>query len=86
MRLVRTLPWVAALLTIALWIPPLARMKVPSFLEVAFIYGALLIPLAGAIVALVAMRTRPRAAPVIALALNSLLVLAHLLLVGAPVS
>ena len=84
--MIRALPWVAAVITIALWVPALARMKVPPFLEVAFFKGGLLLPIFGALIALAALRTMPRAAPVAALVVNLLLALAYLAAVSVPIS
>ena len=79
--------WLAALLTALLWIVPLARVKAPAPVEVAFYYGALLLPPLGALIALSAALDGPPRAPAIAcIAVNLLLLVAYLLLVGAPVS
>ena len=84
--LIRSLPWVAAVATVALWVPALARVKVPPFLEVAFFQGGLLLPIVGALLAFAALRTRPRAAPAAALVVNVLLALAYLAVVSVPIS
>lgn len=79
--------WIAALLTALLWIAPLARVKAPAPVEVAFYYGALLLPPLGALIALSAALDGPPRAPAVAgIAVNLLLLAAYLLLVGAPVS
>ena len=84
--MIRALPWVVAVVTAVLWVPALARIKVPSFLEVAFFKGGLLLPIVGALIALAALRTRPRAAPAAALVVNVLLALAYLAVVSVPIS
>ena len=79
--------WVLAAIVVLLWIPPLGRIKVAPALEMAFYYGALFLPMAGALFALQPAIGGPsRAAPIAALVVHILLAAAYLLLVGTPVS
>ncbi len=79
--------WIAVLLTLLLWLAPLLRLKVPKSIEFAFYGGALLLPVFGALFALLAIFCGPpRAASMGALCANLLLLTAYIFLVGAPVS
>lgn len=62
--------WMAAAVTVLLWLPQLMRSRVHPFLELAYLRGAIAIPAVGIVLAVVSISRRPNRMAMGALGMN----------------